>query len=196
VARFFLEVIAMLNEEPRERFDEDVEADEPSPRGEEEVEELLLEESELIDRVGLPGEGDLEYIALNPNRPSLDAYTEDAEILQDFAERQDLGNPSALADELDAHNSLDPLLTGGDIDAAWEWANVGDETPGGTAPTPDQDRVDEIGEALGITYDDDEPLNTEEKMLERDAHRWELDPASGLEEQAGLELLDNNDEEE
>ena len=44
--------------------------------------------------------------------------------------------------------------------------------------TPDQDSVDELGEGAGITYQDDEPLNSDKKILERDRHRWELNPAS------------------
>ena len=55
---------------------------------------------------------------------------------------------------------------------------VGDEAPGGDNPTPDQDRVDDIGRALGIQYQDNEELNPDEKVRERDRHRWELDPAS------------------
>ena len=72
-----------------------------------------------------------------------------------------------------------PALTGGDVDADWEDAYaVGDEAPGGDNPTPDQDIVDEIGAALGVTYQDDEELKAADKIIERDRHRWELDPAS------------------
>ena len=42
----------------------------------------------------------------------------------------------------------------------------------------ENDVVDEIGIALGVTYADDEELSAGEKESERDAHRWELDPAS------------------
>jgi hypothetical protein len=45
-------------------------------------------------------------------------------------------------------------------------------------PTPDQDSVDDIGEAYGITYEDDEPLRTGEKLEKRDEERWELNPES------------------
>ena len=38
--------------------------------------------------------------------------------------------------------------------------------------------MEEIGEALGVTYEDNEPLHTTEKVGERDRKRWELDPAS------------------
>ena len=44
-------------------------------------------------------------------------------------------------------------MTAGDVDADWEEAYaVGDEAPGGDNPTPDQDRVDDIGKALGVEY--------------------------------------------
>lgn len=72
---------------------------------------------------------------------------------------------------------LEPMA--GDPDAMAEDAVfVGDDAPGGSHPTPDQDIVDEIGEAVGLTYEDDEELRTTEKVEERDRNRWELDPAS------------------
>ena len=77
------------------------------------------------------------------------------------------------------HTETSPKLTAGDVDAKWQDAYaVGDEAPGGDNPTPDQDRVDDIGRALGIQYQDNEELNPNEKVRERDRHRWELDPAS------------------
>jgi len=72
----------------------------------------------------------------------------------------------------------DAVLTGGDIDAAWDQASVGEETVGGSTPTPDQDIVDEIGRAVGVNYEDSEPLDPEAKIERRDEHRWELHPAS------------------
>ncbi|MBW4622020.1 MAG: hypothetical protein KME17_22030 [Cyanosarcina radialis HA8281-LM2] len=76
-------------------------------------------------------------------------------------------------------NAATPTLTGGDIDANWEQANaVGDEAVGGTAPTPDQDIVDELGAAVGLEMDDRALLRTTEILEERDDRRWELDPAS------------------
>ena len=70
------------------------------------------------------------------------------------------------------------IVAGGDIDAAWDQADTGEETVGGTTPTPDQDIVDEIGKAVGISYDDAEPLHPTEKLDRRDEQRWELHPAS------------------
>jgi hypothetical protein len=84
-----------------------------------------------------------------------------------------------LQEKLSEHTEAGPELTGGDIDASWEDAYaVGDEAPGGDNPTPDQDRVDDIGRALGVEYADAEELKGSDKIAERDRHRWELDPAS------------------
>lgn len=84
-----------------------------------------------------------------------------------------------MLERYEQHTETGPTLTGGDIDADWESAySVGDEAPGGDNPTPDQDLVDDIGKAVGIVYEDNEELQGEEKVIERDRHRWELDPAS------------------
>ena len=84
-----------------------------------------------------------------------------------------------LRDRYDNHNETSPALTGGDVDADWESAySVGDEAPGGDNPTPDQNVVDDIGVAVGVAYDDNEELEGADKIVERDRHRWEFDPAS------------------
>ncbi len=114
------------------------------------------------------------------------SYTDDEDIKEEFADRQHLGaaGRKVLEEELDEHNSKSPKLSGGDIDAAWEGADVaGEETVGGTAPTPDQDSVDELGQAAGLTYADDEPLQGEEKLLKRDRNRAELEPPTDNEEE-------------
>ena len=70
-------------------------------------------------------------------------------------------------------------VTGGDPDVDVEDAYfTGEEAPGGDNPTPDQDIVEEIGKALGVTYNDNEELKGADKLVERDKHRWELNPAS------------------
>jgi hypothetical protein len=66
-------------------------------------------------------------------------------------------------------------VTGGDLDASWD--RDGEETVGGDNPTPDQDIVEEIGKAAGVTFEDNEPIKVD-KLEQRDAARWELDPAS------------------
>jgi len=106
-------------------------------------------------------------------------YQADEEVTEEFAEAQRLASGGEqLKRELREHHSRTPQLSGGDIDADWAGADVGDETVGGSSPTPDQDVVDELGEAVGLTYEDNEPLHSTEKVEERDRRRWELDPAS------------------
>jgi hypothetical protein len=84
-----------------------------------------------------------------------------------------------LREAIREHTETSPALTGGDVDADWEEAYaVGDEAPGGDNPTPDQDRVDDIGRALGVVYEDNEELKSADKLEKRDRNRWELDPAS------------------
>src|SRR5262245_3565218 len=106
-------------------------------------------------------------------------YDLDDEVQQEFDEAQRLpSGAERLKRDLREHHSRTPALSGGDLDADWGRADVGDETVGGSAPTPDQDVVEELGEAVGLTYEDNEPLHTAEKVGERDRKRWELDPAS------------------
>ncbi|MFP5261195.1 MAG: DUF6335 family protein [Blastocatellia bacterium] len=106
-------------------------------------------------------------------------FEPDEEVQREFAEAQRLSSGSEhFRQELREHHSRTPDLAGGDIDADWARADIGEETVGGSSPTPDQDVVEELGEAVGLTYEDNEPLHTTEKIEERDRRRWELDPAS------------------
>ena len=116
---------------------------------------------------------------IDAGRAESDEYEPDEEVKKEFEDAQRLGSGADLLKrELRERHSRTPELSGGDIDADWGRADVGDETVGGSAPTPDQDVVEEIGVALGLTYEDNEPLHTTEKVGERDRKRWELDPAS------------------
>jgi len=84
-----------------------------------------------------------------------------------------------LADRLRQDPLADPTITGGDVDAQWESAQFsGDESAVSSMPTPEQNDVDNLGRAMGVTYNDDEELKAGEKERERDKKRWELDPAS------------------
>ncbi|HEY6260256.1 MAG TPA: DUF6335 family protein [Nitrospiraceae bacterium] len=81
-------------------------------------------------------------------------------------------------------------MSAGDPDVSRQGVETGEETPGGSTPTPDQDLVDEIGTAVGVTYQDNEPLTFGEKYAKRDEKRWEDDPASSedyVERQAVVE---------
>jgi hypothetical protein len=146
----------------------------PVDTGDRSGENYLFEEETSMDHIA--ADEDADAVAEEAAH-----YTEDEEIEDIFEDRQQLsvGGRKELKEELEEHNSKSPTLSGGDIDAKWQEADVsGEETVGGTTPTPDQDIVDELGQALGITYEDDEPLRTEEKLRERDRNRWELDPES------------------
>jgi hypothetical protein len=72
-------------------------------------------------------------------------------------------------------------LTAGDVDADWQRAgDVGEEAAGGSVATPDQDRVDEIGRALGVPQGPDAEVRTSAEILEgRDRNRWEQEPSPG-----------------
>jgi hypothetical protein len=84
-----------------------------------------------------------------------------------------------MAQEQANFASMTPDISAGDVDVNVEDAYfVGDESPGGDNPTPDQEVVDEIGKALGVEYQDAEELRGSDKVADRDKHRWELDPAS------------------
>jgi hypothetical protein len=148
-----------------------------------EGENFLMEEEDSLDKFVLDANTD-------EVRNQIDDYTEDEEVVDDFAERQGLatGGRQKLEEKLNEYNSLDPSLSGGDVDAAWEDSDAsGEESVGGSVSTPDQDIVEELGEAAGLTYNDYEELDYDKKVLNRDRERWELDPASAD---------DNEDEEE
>lgn len=149
----------------------------PVDTGDREGENYLLEEETAVGMMAVSAESD----AITDR---IDSRTEDDNTVEDFETRQQQAQAGRkrLREKLDAHNAESPKLTGGDIDAAWDQArSVGDEAVGGTAPTPDQDVVEELGEAVGLTYEDDEPLDIAGKMAERDEKRWELNPESAQE---------------
>jgi hypothetical protein len=139
-----------------------------------EGENYLMDEEDSLDKFILDSNAD--EIAEQINH-----FTDEEEILEDFAERQGLaaGGRQKLEEKLNEHNAMDPSLSGGDVDAAWEDSiQVGEESVGGSVSTPDQDIVDDLGEAVGLTYEDGEELDYDSKVLDRDRKRWELDPAS------------------
>jgi len=71
------------------------------------------------------------------------------------------------------HNKM-AAVTGGDVDADMESAYFsGDEAPGGDNPTPDQNDVEDMGQAIGVKYNDNEELRGGEEVVERDKHRWD-----------------------
>ena len=104
----------------------------------------------------------------------------DPEVQEEFDEARRLGegHENWYGRKMRQHTSTSPALTAGDVDAAWDRSDVGEEGPGGTVTTPDQDIVEQIGEAVGQTYEDDQPLDDGNKLERRGGPRWEMDPAS------------------
>ncbi len=87
--------------------------------------------------------------------------------------------PGELSERLREHHSSSPADSGGDIDAEWEDVNdSGAESVFGHNPTPDQSDVEENAHAMGIDYQDNEPLDILEKIEKRDRNRYELDENS------------------
>jgi len=88
-------------------------------------------------------------------------------------------DPNELLERLAEHNAASPADSGGDIDAEWEDVDdSGAEAVFGHNPTPDQSDVEENAHAMGIDYEDNEPLDILEKIEKRDRNRYELDENS------------------
>jgi hypothetical protein len=88
-------------------------------------------------------------------------------------------DPQELLERLRENTDASPADSGGDIDADWEDVNsTGAESVFGHNPTPDQSDVEENAHAMGINFEDNEPLDLLEKMEKRDRNRYELDEDS------------------
>ena len=87
--------------------------------------------------------------------------------------------PQELLDRLEENTDASPADSGGDIDADWEDVDgSGAEAVFGHNPTPDQSDVEENAHAMGIDYEDNEPLDLIEKIEQRDRDRYELNENS------------------
>lgn len=87
--------------------------------------------------------------------------------------------PSELAQRLFDHHSSSPADSGGDIDASWEEVNgSGSESVFGHNPTPDQSDVEDNAHAMGIDFEDNEPLDFTKKFNKRDSERFEMRESS------------------
>ena len=85
------------------------------------------------------------------------------QVRQEFVDADELGKAGrgeSMTDRGEPHETLPQPLDSRD-DASW--ANI---------------NVDQLGEAVGLVYQDEEPLNTMEKITDRDDNRWSMDPAS------------------
>jgi len=117
------------------------------------------------------GEGPMESVTPSATAVAVDAMRTGVVVPQKAAQRADEGNRG------------DARLKAGDTDtSALGNAMVGDEAPGGTVSTPDQDRVDDIGRALGVQEADSGELRSTSELLDgrdkRRAQQEEPDPTT------------------
>jgi len=120
---------------------------------------------------------------INDNLADLadDEFTEGMEIEQDrLSEIDDAPRaPDELEQRVRENHSASPADSGGDIDAQWEEVNTsGSESVFGDNPTPDQSAVEANAHAMGINFEDNEPLDFIKKLEKRDDDRYELDESS------------------
>ncbi|MBS1808189.1 MAG: hypothetical protein JST84_08360 [Acidobacteria bacterium] len=118
-----------------------------------------------------------EYV--DAGRMESEIYEPDAEIKDEFIEASRLGSQREFLERglLQPREYASPTA-GGDMDMPPEESAVGEESAAGGNALPDQDEVEEIGRAMGLTYEDNEPLDMEGKLGRRDKNRWELNPVS------------------
>lgn len=122
-------------------------------------------------------------VAAMPN--SLEFYENETpvdEAMKQFID-EEIANapkaPSELEERLHEHHSSSPADSGGDIDALWEEVNTsGSEAVFGHNPTPDQSDVEDNAHAMGIDFEDNEPLDFVRKLERRDRNRFELNENS------------------
>jgi len=115
------------------------------------------------------------------NGKALEFYTGEPladERIREFMNEEIENSPNApneLSERLKEHHSSSPADSGGDVDADWEEVNTsGAESVFGHNPTPDQSDVEENAHAMGIDYEDNEPLDFLGKIEKRDEDRYEL----------------------
>jgi hypothetical protein len=117
-----------------------------------------------------------------PRRPRLSPADEDARSAPSataiVAEALRTGVlPSAIARRREAIPRDEAMRVGDPDDSTLANEYVGEETPGGSTPTPDQNGVDEIGRAYGLQEEDNGALRSAAEVLSRrDRWRSELMP--------------------
>ena len=104
------------------------------------------------------------------------------ESIREFIEEEIAHAPMApdeVAESLAAHHAASPADSGGDLDPEWEDVNdSGAEAVFGHNPTPDQSIVEANAHAMGIDYQDNEPIDVVRKLEKRDRDRFELNENS------------------
>lgn len=123
----------------------------------------------------------MKYSDQELNRKEQKTFEEDLLLTtEDQGINQEAIHPEVTVDTVNRHSMLDRDVTGGDLDTDPLQAELaGEEAVGGTAPTPEQNRVEDVAIAAGVPLYDQQPVQIRDMVERRDEHRWELDPASG-----------------
>src|SRR5262245_27390834 len=103
-----------------------VERVETTDPGNRKGENFLMNEEDSLDKLALDANAD-------EISDQMKSFTDEEDIKEDFEERQKLasGGRQKLEEKLKEHHALNPNLSGGDVDAAWEDSNVaGEESVG------------------------------------------------------------------
>ena len=196
-------------DDPRNRMTEEEQekaiADTGGPHDESTIEEISFSDfvdlSDPEEMDALAEEFGPENLAslVDEDGEEMARYTQDGDVLDDFIDRQQIGEGTdQLMAELRDHTGQSPQTSADDVDAAWtDDFQSGEESVGASVATPEQNVVGELGEAVGLEYNDFEELNTEDKIDARDQNRWELSPESMNTEEDGMESDgdDENDDE-
>jgi hypothetical protein len=138
------------------------------------------------------------YDLVDGDAEQMSRYADDRDAIDDLTDRQNLvSGTDQLIERLSQHTGEAPVTSAEDIDADWDSdQQSGEESVSGSVSTPEQNVVDHIGEALGVEYDDYEPLDTQKKLDSRDENRWELNPESADDETSEEKGGDDLNEEE
>ena len=90
-----------------------------------------------------------------------------------------------LKERLEENHATSPETSGGDIDAEWEDAqDSGAESVGGHNPTPDQSDAEANAIAMGIEFQDNQPIDMIGKLEKRDDDRYELNEDSKADDES------------
>lgn len=121
-----------------------------------------------------------EEIAADIDTDRLSQEDTTIQVVNDLRGTEDRDTGKArIINDIREHGQEDSFVTGGDIDANLEQAEVvGEEAVGGTTPTPDQNNVDELAASVGTEVYDQEDRYATDELEQRDAQRWELEPKS------------------
>jgi len=193
-------------DDPRNRMTEEEQekaiADTGGPHDESTIEEISFSDfvdlSDPEEMDALAEEYGPESLAslVDEEGEEMAKYARDEDVLDDFIERQQVGEGTdQLMTELRDHTGQSPQTSADDVDAAWtDDFQSGEESVGASVATPEQNVVAELGEAVGLEYNDFEELNTEDKIDARDENRWELSAESVDAEEEDVEEDEEDDE--